>query len=287
VKRLLLSIILALGFHAIILSADFRWLKLAPQPTSQPRSIAIVLSTFKRQMPESPADLLGMKQFAPKKSTSSDKMAEKQPKPNLSNKADKSSDSVQNPTPIRLKKNLKALTLKKQTINTIEKVHTASFDKRPSPLAAEAKTGIPSNSSSQAPGLLTSPDSASIKNTNRAPSGPSEPLTTAAAVPAKKAKGILSESVSVHIAWPLYKQNASPDYPLRARRMGYEGLVMLKVLVDVSGQVEDLEVVRSSGYSILDNAAISTVKKWVFEPGTEGGKKKKMWVKIPIRFELE
>ena len=72
-----------------------------------------------------------------------------------------------------------------------------------------------------------------------------------------------------------------------ARRMGYEGLVLLKVLVDVNGRVENLEVVSSSGYAVLDKAAIASVKKWMFEPGTEGGKKKKMWVKIPIRFELE
>ncbi|MEJ2102039.1 MAG: hypothetical protein P8X68_19025, partial [Desulfobacterales bacterium] len=61
-KRLLLSIILALGFHAIILSADFSWVKLAPQPTLQPNSIAIVLSSVKRQKPGSEAALLRMKQ---------------------------------------------------------------------------------------------------------------------------------------------------------------------------------------------------------------------------------
>ena len=69
--------------------------------------------------------------------------------------------------------------------------------------------------------------------------------------------------------------------------MGYEGLVMLKVLVDENGRVDDLEVLQSSGYAILDKAALSSVRKWMFVPGTEGGKKKKMWVKIPIRFELE
>ena len=268
-KRLLLSIILALGFHAIILSADFSWLKLAPQPTLQSRSIAIVLSTVKRQKPEPESEWLRMKQLTTEKGAAADKLADKQPKP------------------VRPKKNLKALTLKKQTIKTIETVHSASIDKRPWPLAAETKTGIASNSAPQAPGLLPSPDSESIKKTNRMSSGPSEPLTTTAAVPATETKGNLSESVSVHTAFPLYKQNASPAYPLRARRMGFEGLVMLKVLVDENGRVDDLEVVSSSGYAILDKAALSSVKKWVFEPGSEGGKKKKMWVKIPIRFELE
>jgi len=259
VKRLLLSIILALGFHAMILSADFSWLKLAPQPTLQPRSIAIVLSTVKRQNPGSEADFIRMKQFVPKESAVPDKIAEKQPEPGPSNKSGKNPDSIQNPTPIRHKQNLKALTLKKQTIKTTQTVHSAD----------------------------TAPDNVWIKKTNSMPNGPSEPPILKAAVPATETKHILSESPQINIARPLYKQNTSPKYPVRARRMGYEGLVMLKVLVGENGRVDDLEVLESSGYSILDKAAIASVKKWIFEPGTEDGKKKKMWVKIPIRFELE
>jgi len=46
-------------------------------------------------------------------------------------------------------------------------------------------------------------------------------------------------------------------------------------------------VLESSGHSVLDRAALSAVRKWLFEPGTEGGLKKKMWVKIPVRFDLK
>jgi protein TonB len=62
---------------------------------------------------------------------------------------------------------------------------------------------------------------------------------------------------------------------------------MLKVLFDVTGRVDHLTVLQSCGYDILDRAALSAVKKWLFEPGTEGGIKKKMWVKIPVRFQLD
>ncbi len=268
----------------MILSADFSWLELAPQPTLKSSSIAIVLSSVKSQKPESEADSLRMKQLVPKESAAENEMAEKQPRPSLSNKSGKSPDSVQSPTPIRPKKNLKALTLKKQTIKTIETVHSASIDTLHFRIAAEAKIGSPSNSGTNPPGFPISADPTFIKKTHNAPGGSSEPMTTAAAVPATE---IPSDSPGINIARPLFKQNPTPDYPLRARRMGYEGLVMLKVLVDVNGEVEDLEVVSSSGYAILDKAARASVKKWMFEPGTEGGKKKKMWVKIPIRFELE
>ena len=91
---------------------------------------------------------------------------------------------------------------------------------------------------------------------------------------------------AIKLALPLYKQNAAPPYPLKARRLGYEGIVMLKVLIDENGRVADLTVFKSSGHRVLDRAALSAVKKWLFEPGTEGGVKKKMWVKIPVHFDL-
>ncbi len=62
---------------------------------------------------------------------------------------------------------------------------------------------------------------------------------------------------------------------------------MLRVLINVSGRVNALRVVTSSGHRILDQAALSAVRKWRFEPGTEDGEKKAMWVKIPINFDLK
>ena len=62
---------------------------------------------------------------------------------------------------------------------------------------------------------------------------------------------------------------------------------MLRVLINARGRVDDLRVVASSGHRILDRAALSAVRKWRFEPGTEDGEKKAMWVKIPINFDLK
>jgi len=62
---------------------------------------------------------------------------------------------------------------------------------------------------------------------------------------------------------------------------------MLDVLVNKEGRVNDLKIHRSSGHPILDRAAISTVKHWLFEPGMVGEEKVNMWVRVPIRFELK
>ena len=87
-------------------------------------------------------------------------------------------------------------------------------------------------------------------------------------------------------ARPAYRENPRPAYPRMARRRGYEGTVLLEVLVDSAGKVEDLRVLKSSGYKVLDRSAIKSAKNWLFEPGSIGDEKVEMWVRIPIRFEL-
>ena len=88
-------------------------------------------------------------------------------------------------------------------------------------------------------------------------------------------------------ARPLYRINPPPKYPAMARRRGYTGQVVLDVLVGQNGSVVELRVFTSSGYDILDNAAVAAVKTWLFEPGLKGSKKAEMWVRVPIRFELK
>jgi protein TonB len=88
-------------------------------------------------------------------------------------------------------------------------------------------------------------------------------------------------------ARPLYRTNPPPKYPAIARRRGVSGQVVLDVLVGESGSVVDLRLATSSGYDMLDDAAVAAVKDWVFEPGMRGNQKVEMWVRVPIRFELK
>jgi periplasmic protein TonB len=90
----------------------------------------------------------------------------------------------------------------------------------------------------------------------------------------------------VREAMPLYRINPAPKYPRIARRRGYQGTVVLEVLVDLNGRVGDLRVSTSSGYKILDKAALASVKDWAFEPGMRGDQKVEMWVRVPVRFQL-
>jgi protein TonB len=87
-------------------------------------------------------------------------------------------------------------------------------------------------------------------------------------------------------AIPLYRKNPSPKYPRIARRRDYQGTVVIEALVNREGKVEDLRLSHSSGYRVLDRAAMKSVKDWVFEPGRRGDEEVEMWVKIPVRFQL-
>lgn len=86
---------------------------------------------------------------------------------------------------------------------------------------------------------------------------------------------------------PFYKTNPSPPYPEIARRRGYEGTVLLSVVVAVDGSVSELTVQQSSGYSILDRAAMKTVVRWKFEPARRMGIPVPLRVEIPVRFVLK
>lgn len=96
-----------------------------------------------------------------------------------------------------------------------------------------------------------------------------------------------SASMIERDATPLYRLNPAPEYPLIGRKRGYQGTVVLEVLVTREGRVGDLRMVASSGYSVLDQAALASVKTWIFDPGMKAGKTVDMWVKVPVRFRLE
>ncbi|NLA74653.1 MAG: energy transducer TonB [Deltaproteobacteria bacterium] len=94
-------------------------------------------------------------------------------------------------------------------------------------------------------------------------------------------------SEAITEAEPLYRVNPEPPYPKMARRRGYQGTVLLSVLVNKEGRAENIWVFESSGYNILDNAALEAVKEWLFEPGKQGNKPVDVWVEVPVKFEIK
>jgi periplasmic protein TonB len=84
-----------------------------------------------------------------------------------------------------------------------------------------------------------------------------------------------------------YGASPPPDYPVRARRRGEQGTVMLRVLVGSDGAVLRAEIAQSSGYRLLDDAAVEAVRKrWRFVAARRDGEAVESWVIVPIRFAL-
>jgi len=84
-----------------------------------------------------------------------------------------------------------------------------------------------------------------------------------------------------------YLNNPRPPYPMVARRMGYNGKVILNVEVLAEGKAGQVLLHQSSGYAILDNAALQTVKTWKFSPAKHFGQPVTQWFLVPIKFSLE
>lgn len=88
-------------------------------------------------------------------------------------------------------------------------------------------------------------------------------------------------------ARPLYKNNPRPNYPETARKRNLQGTVIILALVNEKGAVEEVRVETSSGYEVLDNAAMASVKSWEFEPARKGDSSVKSHVRLPITFQLK
>lgn len=108
-----------------------------------------------------------------------------------------------------------------------------------------------------------------------------------AALPGKEYISPPPSVQGIREAIPIYKKNPPPKYPRIARLRRYQGKVIIEVLVNPEGRVGDLRLLKSSGYAVLDRAAMKAVRNWAFEPGMRGDKKVEMWVKVPIKFQLK
>jgi len=84
-----------------------------------------------------------------------------------------------------------------------------------------------------------------------------------------------------------YLESMRPPYPKRAREMGWEGTVVLRVEVKPDGTVGEASIHRTSGYITLDEAALVAVKRWRFSPPTDGAFSFATVVDVPVRFDLK
>ncbi|MFY9825930.1 MAG: energy transducer TonB, partial [Thermoanaerobaculia bacterium] len=80
---------------------------------------------------------------------------------------------------------------------------------------------------------------------------------------------------------------SKPAYPPLARSMRVEGDVVVSVLVDENGQVQDAKVTEPISQKVgINEAALSAARSAHYKPATKEGVRVKMWTRLRIPFKL-
>ena len=152
---------------------------------------------------------------------------------------------------------------------------TAVRPQRPSPVAPPASTS-------------ESPDSAATDAAAESGGeGGSIPAGGGFSVILMPADGKVPDRQPLIKATPRYEANPMPSYPQLARQNRWEGTVRLRVRVLANGGVAAATLERSSGYAVLDRAALDGVLQWRFIPATRGGVPVPSEVTVPVAFRLK
>ena len=146
---------------------------------------------------------------------------------------------------------------------------------RPQTQARPQTTAVPTAPST----VVATAAAESAPSANAAPASAAQP-STRTATPASAAVVLPSSDAD-------YLNNPAPVYPRMSRRMGEQGTVMVRVLINADGRAEQAEIRTSSGYARLDDAALDTVKRWRYVPGKRAGTAEAMWFNVPVRFVLD
>jgi protein TonB len=153
---------------------------------------------------------------------------------------------------------------------------------------------VKKESKEEVPLLAATPGADSVKvekKTKKAPVAEKKPKPAVA--PTVQTSGMQSpDATEKHSARTppvynaVYLHNPAPIYPPRARRDGTQGKVLLEVAVTADGQARAVEIKRSSGSSLLDDAAKEAVGRWRFVPAKLGEAAVDATVIVPVEFKL-
>jgi TonB family protein len=103
----------------------------------------------------------------------------------------------------------------------------------------------------------------------------------------KRALGLqpAATAAPVQDAGPRFVHQPKPEYPVLARQQGWEGTVTLRLELLTDGTVGEVQVARSSGHAVLDNAAQEAARTWRHEAGKPDAGPH--WVDMHLTFTLE
>lgn len=78
----------------------------------------------------------------------------------------------------------------------------------------------------------------------------------------------------------------APAYPRQALRKRQEGTVVLLADVRANGTVENARVESSSGFPLLDDAALDALERWRFKPRVTSEGSRPFVARVPFKFSI-
>ena len=86
---------------------------------------------------------------------------------------------------------------------------------------------------------------------------------------------------------PKLVSSPKPEYPPMARRLGVQGVVTVGVLVDETGQVQEVRMEEPIPQKVgINEAAMSAARAVRYQPATKEGVRVKMWTRLKIPFKM-
>ena len=151
----------------------------------------------------------------------------------------------------------------------------------------EQKKKIVDEKSTQAPTppqtqqqTATPPTSQQSKTEEQAPNTAVAPAST----PGSSGTPIQTDIGKLVVA---YQPDADAYYPSFSKRSGEQGEVVVRLIIDESGSVEDIALLRSSSFPRLDRAASEIGRRYRFKPFLVNGSPARISTNLLIKFNLK
>jgi len=117
----------------------------------------------------------------------------------------------------------------------------------------------------------------------------SESQPQSAAVAPSSAGGISGTPIQTDIGKleVLYQPDADAYYPSFSKRSGEQGTVVVRLIIDQTGTVEDVALLQSSTFPRLDRAASEIGRRYRFKPFLVNGSPQRISTNLLIKFNLK
>ena len=116
-----------------------------------------------------------------------------------------------------------------------------------------------------------------------------EPQSQSAAVAPSSAGGASGTPIQTDIGKleVLYQPDADAYYPSFSKRSGEQGTVIVRLIIDQAGNVEDIALLQSSTFPRLDRAASEIGRRYRFKPFLVNGSPQRISTNLLIKFNLK